>query len=131
MGSEMCIRDRPNEDGSPPDGADDLNGDGVVNELDMIQPTDALPQLPAQDAAQLQRLKDQEEATGPVAPGQPAIDPYSGQEVTPMGNKRDDDLLERAPYIWDDLQESLELDEEFYDTLFEGVQELWTKELKE
>ena len=45
-------------------------------------------------------------------------------------NKRDD-LLERVPHIWDDLQESLELNEDFYDTLFEGIQELWTKELKE
>ena len=42
-----------------------------------------------------------------------------------------DDLLERAPYIWDDLNESLGLDEEFYDTLFEGIQDMWEKESKE
>jgi len=40
-------------------------------------------------------------------------------------------LSERTPYTWDDLKESLELDEDYYNTLFEGIKEMWTEDLKE
>jgi hypothetical protein len=51
--------------------------------------------------------------------------------VTLTAPKKRDDLNERAPYIWEELNESLDLDENFYDTLFEGVEDMWAKETKE
>ena len=51
--------------------------------------------------------------------------------VTLTAPKKRDDLSERAPYIWEELNESLDLDENFYDTLFEGVEDMWAKETKE
>ena len=53
-----------------------------------------------------------------------------GRFESPPPQKRDD-LGERAPYVWEELNESLDLDEDFYDTLFEGVEDMWAKEIKE
>jgi hypothetical protein len=75
------------------------------------------------------------EAEMVVMPKQRKIDPETGGpdadwyefEANPIKlkktNKRDDDM----PWTWDDLKESLEPDEEYYDVLFEGIKEMWTK----
>ena len=52
-----------------------------------------------------------------------------GTELAPPPKR--DDLKKNTPYTWDDLNESLELDENYYNTLFEGIKNMWTKETKE
>ena len=46
--------------------------------------------------------------------------------------KRDDEgSYKGAPHIWEELYESLELDEDRYNALFEGIKEIWAKDSKE
>jgi hypothetical protein len=47
--------------------------------------------------------------------------------------KRDDEKpsYRDAPQIWEELYESLELDEDRYNALFEGIKEIWAKDSKE
>jgi len=45
--------------------------------------------------------------------------------------KDEPELYENIPYSYDDINESLEIDENYYNTLFESVKKAWAKELKE
>ena len=40
-------------------------------------------------------------------------------------------MYEDAPPIWEELYEASELDDDYYNTLFEEIKYTWTKESKE